>query len=75
MLVFQKIIGGIAHAPVTVAHEDIAGAVGEGEHGRIQKGAVKTRIGAHAQCSPKCGPRQRFLKRRRRRSRRNAVGR
>ncbi len=27
MLVFQKVIGGIADAPVTVAHKDIAGAV------------------------------------------------
>ena len=27
MLVFQKIIGGISHAPVTVAHQNIAGVV------------------------------------------------
>ncbi len=42
MLVFQKIIGGGADAPVTVAHKNVARAVRKGEHRRIQKGAVET---------------------------------
>jgi len=51
VLVFQEVIGGIADAPVTVAHEDIPGAVREREKGSICEGAVKTRKGTHGQVS------------------------
>ncbi len=51
MLVFEKVIGGVSDASVTVTHQDIAGAVCKRQQRSILKGAVKTRESTHRQPS------------------------
>ncbi len=47
MLVFQKIVGGGAHSPVTVAYQHIPGTSVKGQYQRLGKGTIQTSCDAH----------------------------